>query len=106
MISRHSLSAFSPILSHYLLAGFRDIDNRLGGVRRYQEQLSEEHAWYAAAEDRYTAIKHSAAEMDLNHVSCLTNELNLHTATVLDLRENIVKLNFDQVKSCKVIFSF
>ena len=96
--------AYSLISRHFLLQGFREIDNRLGGVRRYQEQLSEEHAWYAAAEERYTAIKHSAAEMDLNHVSSLTNELNLHTATVLDLRENIVKLNFDQVNSCEVLF--
>ena len=59
--------------------------------------MSEEHAWYAAAEERYTAIKHSAADMDLSHVTSLTSEVNLHTATVMDLRENIVKLNFDQV---------
>jgi hypothetical protein len=68
-------------------------------VRRHQEQLSEEHAWYTAAEERYTAIKHSATEMDISHVISLTNEINLHTATVLDLRESIIKLNFDKVRA-------
>ena len=62
-------------------------------MRRYHEQLSEESCWYLSAEDRFTSLKQSGC--DVTQYSTLISEVTRHTATVIDLRENVVKLRLD-----------
>ena len=76
---------------------FREIDARLGGVRRYHEQLSEEHAWYSSAEDRYTALKRGVPDLDSNQVTALADEVSEHFAALVELKDNIVKLKLEKV---------
>lgn len=69
-------------------------------MRRYHEQLSEEHAWYTAAEGRVTTM--SRTELEMSHVTSLSEEVNLHLANILDLRDNVTKLGLDQVEPSKL----
>ena len=66
-------------------------------MRRYHEQLSEENAWFSSAEDRYTALKQSTSDVDVSHITSLSDEVNKHIAVVIDLRESIIKLSLEQV---------
>ena len=83
---------------------FKEIDTRLGGVRRYHEQLSEEHAWYSTAEDRYTSLKRAVVEQDMDHVTKLAEEVNNHATTLAELKDNMVKLKLEQVSGKKFLF--
>lgn len=52
----------------------------------------------SSADDRFCALKQADDQTHtVQHLSVLSTEVNVHVSVVIDLRENMVKLNLEQV---------
>ena len=81
---------------HQTVSAFREIDTKLGGVRRYHEQLAEEGTWLSYAENEFSVMKKNT--VNVKELTKLSSEITSHTNVVIDLKDNVKRLNLGEVR--------